>query len=149
MKQYRFRPADYIVYYDKVLVDFLNHLDIVSAQNLMFVDYIIKDADTPESIAFKVYGDSSLSWIILWLNNKIDPFFDWPLNTDEFEDFLANKYDDTEGVHHYELDGFVVNSNVKNAIPITNRQYEETKNQEKRNLKLPTLETMGMIINAI
>lgn len=150
MKQYRFRPATYIVYFDKVLVNFTNNLEISSYNNLQFIDYTIKDSDTVEQIAFKGYGDSSLSWVILWINNIIDPFYDWPLSTNELYTFIYNKYGDSENnIHHYEKDDKVVNGNVFGAIGITNKEYEENKNNKKRKIKLPTQDTMGIIINAI
>lgn len=57
-----------------------------------FYPYEIKDTDTPESIAFKIYGDSEKHWIVLLFNNIIDPQFDWPLSYREFIKYVNSKY---------------------------------------------------------
>ena len=57
-----------------------------------FYPYEVKDTDTPESIAFKIYGDSEKHWIVLLFNNIIDPQFDWPLPYRQFIKYVDNKY---------------------------------------------------------
>ncbi len=46
----------------------------------IFYPYEIKDSDTPETIAYKIYGSSERHWIVLNFNNIIDPQYDWPLS---------------------------------------------------------------------
>lgn len=76
-------------------------------------EYDIEDGDTPEILAYKLYGDSNLHWIILCLNDILDPRFEWPLDTYTLTKFVENKYASINGVHHYE-DGsnLTVNGNV-------------------------------------
>jgi len=149
-KHFRFSNLDYIIYFDKILSNFIHNIEIRGSNNIDYIDYIISDQDTPEIIAYKLYGDSSLSWIILWLNNRIDPFYDWPLAQQAFDDYLDNKYgDDLYLTHHYENDGYVVNSDIEGATSISNYQYESTINDEKRKIKLVTTEIMSLIIDAI
>ena len=54
--------------------------------------YIINDGDTPERIAFEVYDDASLWWIILLVNNILDKEKEWPKSVTDltrlFDDFL-------------------------------------------------------------
>lgn len=40
--------------------------------------HIIRDGDTPEILAEKVYGDAEAHWIILLSNDIVDPQYDWP-----------------------------------------------------------------------
>ena len=54
--------------------------------------YNITDADKPELLAEKVYGDPTAYWIILYANNIYDPQYDWPLNYKSFGNYMANKY---------------------------------------------------------
>lgn len=58
----------------------------------VFYKYTIKDSDTPEGIAYKMYGSSERHWMILMLNDIIDPLHDWPLNYDKFTKFVNSKY---------------------------------------------------------
>ena len=43
---------------------------------------------TPENIADRYYGDSTLHWIVLLTNNILDPYFDFPLNYRNFVEML-------------------------------------------------------------
>jgi hypothetical protein len=58
----------------------------------LFYTYDVKDSDTPDGIASKYYNDSNRSWIILFTNKIIDPYFQWPLNQDELEQLMINNY---------------------------------------------------------
>ena len=46
----------------------------------LFYPYSIKDGETPEILADKIYNDSELHWIILHCNEIHDAMFDWPLS---------------------------------------------------------------------
>jgi hypothetical protein len=59
---------------------------------LVFYEYNIKESDTPESIAHKLYGDSERHWIVLLFNDIIDPQWDWPLQTDALNEYVNQKY---------------------------------------------------------
>ena len=58
----------------------------------VFYPYEIKDSDSPESIAYKFYGDAERHWIVLIFNNIIDPQYDWPLNYNNFVNYVNDKY---------------------------------------------------------
>jgi hypothetical protein len=58
----------------------------------VFYPYEIKDSDTPESIAYKLYGNAERHWMVLIFNNIIDPQYDWPLNYNNFVDYVNEKY---------------------------------------------------------
>ena len=70
-------------------VKFLDN--IISNQNLFF-KYEIKGGETPEQIASRVYNDPQKHWIILLVNQLIDPQFDWALGPYEFEKHIKQKY---------------------------------------------------------
>lgn len=54
--------------------------------------YSIRDGDTPEILAEKVYGNPEAYWILLYANNIYDPNYDWPLAPKPFFNYLVNKY---------------------------------------------------------
>lgn len=147
-QNYRFIPEDLIIYYDKVLQNFMHNFNVQSVNNVVFITYLIKDEDTPENICYRLYNDSSLSWLLLYLNNKIDPFFDWPLNTIELNAYINNKYANPDEVHHWIKNTYIVNSNESGASPITNYEYEIEVNDKKRLLYIPTAELMAQILEA-
>lgn len=76
-------------------------------QNLsFFTKYQIDGDDRPDNVAFKVYDDSNLDWLILICNNVINIQTEWPLPQNDFDRFVLDKYGDYNtlynGIHHYE-----------------------------------------------
>jgi hypothetical protein len=59
---------------------------------MLFYTYDIQDGDTPEIVADKYYGDSYRYWLILFANQLLDPQWDWPLNSTNFNKYIADKY---------------------------------------------------------
>lgn len=58
----------------------------------IFYPYEIKDSDTPETIAYKIYGSSERHWMVLLFNDIIDPQYDWPLTYPNFIKYVNEKY---------------------------------------------------------
>lgn len=58
--------------------------------------YTILPGETPDSIAAKAYNDPEWYWTILILNNITDIRTQWPLDPDEFEKYIQNKYGEYE-----------------------------------------------------
>lgn len=70
-------------------------------------EHIITDDDTPDTLAYKAYGDAYRSWIILLFNNMINPIYDWPLQSSVLDEYIKKKYsmelDEAKStIHHYE-----------------------------------------------
>lgn len=57
-----------------------------------YTKYIIRDGDTPEILAEKVYGNPEAHWLILYANQIIDPQYDWPMTTTSFSNYMVDKY---------------------------------------------------------
>ena len=58
----------------------------------VYYKYSIKDGETPEQLSKKFYGETERHWIILSMNNIVDPFYDWPLSHRSFIKYVENKY---------------------------------------------------------
>ena len=58
----------------------------------IFTKYIVKDEDTAEIIAHKLYGSAGLHWLVYLPNEIINPFFDWPLSERKLVPFIGKKY---------------------------------------------------------
>ena len=87
-------------------------------QNLAFFEkYKIVGDDRPDNVAFEVYNDASLDWIVLLSNNVLNIQSEWPLPQTDFDRFLLDKYGDYDtlynGIHHYETE------EVKNSQGVT------------------------------
>ena len=120
----------------------------VKANAMFFDTYDVKNGETPESIAFKLYGDTELHYVILLVNDITDRYHQWPMSTIQFEDYLKDKYgDNINSVHHYEItedsghntkkiDVGTVNTDYPAATAITNREHEEDLQNSRRRIKL-------------
>ena len=70
-----------------------------------FTKYQIVGDDRPDNVAFNVYDDETLDWVVLLSNNIVNVQTEWPLDHQSFYNFLIDKYGSEEeihGVHHYE-----------------------------------------------
>ena len=87
-------------------------------QDLAFFEkYKITGDDRPDNVAFEVYNDSSLDWVILLSNNILNIQSEWPLPQTDFDRFVLDKYGDYNtlynGIHHYKTE------EVKNSQGVT------------------------------
>lgn len=139
----------------KIVTDLLRRVKIRSAvkdSSTLFDKYDVQNGETPESLAYKIYGDAEYHYIILMLNNITDRYYGWPLSDYSFEVYVKNKYTNPGAVHHYEItqssgtqtsngpDDYShkieVNSDATGAEAITNYEYENRLQSEKRQIKL-------------
>jgi hypothetical protein len=83
----------------------------VLSSYLAFYPYLIKEGQRADMIANDYYGDKELDWLVYFSIDLVDPYFDWPMTTDQFEAFIVKKYGSfeaaVEGIHHYEYNGDV------------------------------------------
>ena len=71
----------------------------------VFTKYKIKGNDRPDNVAFEVYGDANLDWLVLTCNNILNVYEEWPMTQINFENYLLEKYetyDNINAAHHYE-----------------------------------------------
>ena len=138
----------------KLLPDILRRVKLRSglrSSSFMFDKYDVKDGENPEDIAFKWFGDAEYHWIILMTNNITDRYYQWPLSQPQFQEHLTDKYGagNEDAVHHYEITQtsgptssndfshlVECNSDEDNPSIISNRQYEQRKQDEFRQINL-------------
>ena len=80
--------------------------ELLRDKSVVIYDYDVQDGERPDIIAYKYYDDETLDWVILLINNIIDPQFEWPLDDRSFERYMRKKYGSLETakqtVHVYE-----------------------------------------------
>jgi hypothetical protein len=69
---------------------------------VFFQKYSITDSDRLDLLAEKAYGSPYYDWVIAILNNIINPVLDWPMNEYQLRKYVEEKYDEPDGIHHYE-----------------------------------------------
>ena len=70
-----------------------------------FTKYKVQGDDRPDNIAYTLYNDPSLDWVILLSNNIINIQTEWPMPQADLDRYLLEKYGSYEAqeeIHHYE-----------------------------------------------
>tara|TARA_Y100001937_G_scaffold32737_1_gene46699 strand:- start:18 stop:557 length:540 start_codon:yes stop_codon:yes gene_type:complete len=123
------------------------------ANNISLFDKInVPEGDNPEDIAYKAYGDADFFWVVCLMNNIVNKHYDWPMGEIEFQNFVADKYSNPDGIHHYEItqssgkqsgDGpddyshkIEVNSDTPGAESVSNIEHERRLQDKKRQIRL-------------
>lgn len=144
-----------------------------------FTKYKIIGDERPDNVAYNVYEDESLDWVVLLANNILNVQTEWPLPQSGFDNFLLEKYgsyQNMNAVRHYETTevvnsngitiipaGLIVPSNFSTSyyddrlgrkvtirnftVPITNYQYEQKIEDDKRNIFILKARYLNLIFN--
>jgi len=71
-----------------------------------FTKYQIIGDERPDNVAYKIYNDETLDWVVLLSNNILNIQTEWPLPQSVFDEVMLEKYGSYEelynGIHHYE-----------------------------------------------
>ena len=129
-----------------LITDILRRVNLkgnARVNTLVFDTYTVQDGDQPDMVAHKYYGDSNLHWLIVTINN-ITSRYDWPLDQVALSQYVNDKYSNPDGIHHYEINAtsgdttkkLEVASDTDGATSITNYEYEERENDNKRQIRL-------------
>tara|TARA_B110000495_G_C22898016_1_gene523967 strand:+ start:185 stop:688 length:504 start_codon:yes stop_codon:yes gene_type:complete len=119
---------------------------------VFFSEQFVQDGQTPESIAYDLYGDSELHWIVMYAQKITNPYYDWPLIYFDLNKYINKKYGAGGGmnVHHYEdTDGYEVDSDASGASSISNMVYEERLNDKRRNISIMKPEYTDSLIKEL
>ena len=71
----------------------------------VFEKYSIRGDDRPDNVAYEIYGDATLDWVVLLSNNIVNIYNEWPLGQQAFESYVLDKYGTLaklDEIHHYE-----------------------------------------------
>ena len=121
----------------------------VRTNTLLYDTYDVKDGETPEMIADKLYDDPQLHWVVLFVNNITDRYHQWPMASIQFNQFVNDKYTNIDAVHHYEIAQTSGDTSIKINIgtdttgyseadltTITNYEYEVERQDTLRKIRL-------------
>ena len=57
-----------------------------------YYPYYVREGERPDIVSFNTYGTVAYSYLILLVNDIIDPLFDWPLSSRQFESYIIEQY---------------------------------------------------------
>jgi len=151
-------------------------LSSVFKKKSAFYTYIVNEGMRPDMVAHSVYGDPTYDWVVYFSNYVVDPYYDWPLDTDDFNKYLEKKYSQSiyqlQGTtSHYKYTGLTSQSdadiarvswkmttNTYNNLSAEERSgwtavsvydYENELNDAKRSIQLLSSNYLAQIENEL
>jgi hypothetical protein len=144
-----------------LMTDITRRIRLLDSSLLKYVSfdfYDVRDNETPEGIAYSYYGNANMHWLVIFANSIIDLYTDWPMSVNQFESYVHSKYDNVDDIHHYEYAQESGNTSIlieyptdsandipTGAYPVTNYEYEERIQNDKRRIRLIRPEYVGRI----
>ena len=128
-----------------------------------YYPYFVKDGERPDIISYNQYDTVAFSYLILLINGIQDPIFDWPLSTQQFEQYILNKHGSVNSAmmttkYYYQIIRaevartgtservpevkFIVDETTYNALDMTLRKtqtiydWEDELNNDKKEIRL-------------
>ena len=139
----------------KLVTDLMTRVKVrekILNEAMLYDTYDVPNGEKPEDTAFKHFGSAQYHWVILLTNDITDRYYGWPLTDQDFETYITQKYDNPDAIHHYEITQssgpqtgngpndysykIEVNSTEPGAQSVSNREYEQRLQDEKRQIKL-------------
>lgn len=143
--------------------------DLLKSNIYIYYPYIVRDGETPESIANMYYEDPYLFWLVLLSNNIINPYSEWPLTSDGFLTYIDTKYSNIQSgtsgfnyanntYYYYTGNGYLVDYTT--WLSLTGDQavdkyqtsyydHEFTLNEAKRSIKLVGKQYLSQILREV
>lgn len=94
-----FRKFPITIYNDIPSLNIMRRVDFnKNVKNFLsaFYTFEMPEGTRPETLAFDYYDDVDLDWLIYMTNDVVDPYFDMPLNQDDFTANIKKKYGSEE-----------------------------------------------------
>lgn len=126
--------------------------DQIRLESLEMYEYLVKDGERIEDLAFRYYGYAGAHWIIMLANDIHNPYLDWPLSYDDLHTWIRAQYSTPtidgliyayQTTHHYEeshgieidFDTFVATPENE-RLRVTLYEYINGENEKKRRIRL-------------
>jgi hypothetical protein len=127
----------------KIVTDIFTRVAVgknYSKETVLLMPYTVKDGERIESLAYDLYGSAEYHWVIILVNNMINPRTEWPLSTSDLHKLVAVEYQNIYAVKQYELikSGIVIDLAAlpsylpEQYVPISHIEYAERENDAKR-----------------
>lgn len=122
--------------------EYLRNLNAFSARN-----YEIGEGESPENVAFALYGNPAYAYILLLSNNILNVYDEWPRDKVSFEKYIISKYGSVAsanaGTAFYFIEEGIISNEDDYALSTSETKYTETYyvyekrlNDEKRKIKI-------------
>lgn len=129
-------------------------LDSVSKNPYAFQTYELDVYERPDQFSTRYYQDPYQSWLLYLTNKIIDPYYEWYLSQDEFNEFITKKYgsiyDAQNKIKNYK-NNWVGVENIPtqyyNALPANLKDYWEPLVENANNITAYKRKQIDWIVN--
>ena len=90
--------------------------DTILQDPYIFLPFTVREGEKPEDIARLYYGSVSDTWLVLLANNITDPYYQWPLSDEEFNQNFINKYSEVSGRTGFDVISWGQDENLTDNI---------------------------------
>ena len=105
-------------------------LNSVSSNPYAFYPYELEVHERPDQFSGRYYQDPFQSWLLYLSNKVIDPYYEWYLSDDEFNNFIEKKYGSVYAaqskIKNYK-NNWISDENITtseyNALPASKKDY--------------------------
>ena len=97
----------------------------------VFHPYTIQEGDRADTIAYLYYGDSGYDWLVYYSNNVVDPYYDWYMDGNSLNRFIADKYQSLTNARrkikffrsNYTADDSMISPAAYNALSANQKRF--------------------------
>jgi hypothetical protein len=82
----------------------------------VFLPYTVREGEKPETVAQLYYGSVDDTWLVLLANNITDPYYQWPMDDEEFNEYFVDKYSQISGRTKADVVRWGLNTTINDNI---------------------------------
>lgn len=145
----------------KVLYGSKEAIDIIESIQLKYKPIIgtiefykirLIDGEKPHNLSYRLYDTTEYHYLLMMINNVVDPYYDWLLSSQELDSYIDDKYGSKRNdIHHFinldtdrKVDDFdhkkyqnMIDDGIELPLfisPVTNYAFENNENEKKREI---------------
>lgn len=104
---------------------------VIQKSAAVFYPYVVREGERPDTIAADYYGDARYAWLIYMSSSIMDPYYEWPLDSNQFKAFIEKKYGSIAVAsqqiafwrNNWYGDDSIISSSQYEALPSYARKY--------------------------
>jgi hypothetical protein len=100
--------------------------DELLSDPFIYIPFTVRDGEKPETIAQLYYGSVDDTWLVLLANKMVDPYYDWPLSDEEFNQYFIDKYSEISGRTGYDVIRWGKNETLTENIVYYYREVDKS-----------------------
>ena len=93
-----------------------------------YLPYTVKEGEKPEDVAYYYYDDPEMAWLVLSVNDIIDPYTQWPKTQALLNSYIMKQYEAQSGTTGQAVIEWTQNTGITTNI----KWYESKYNSDVR-----------------